>query len=339
MRRLFRIIRNTLLLAVAAIVIVAGVLAFNTLTHGSRQLQAAAVPRAPVDTQAAATRLSEAIRFRTISSYEKPDQHAEALQGMQAHIENSFPAFHAAARRELVAQYSLLYTWEGSDPKAAPIALLAHQDVVPVAPGTEKDWQQPPYDGVIADGFIWGRGAWHDKGNLYSMLEAAEVMAKAGFRPRRTIYFAFGHDEETAGTAGAKSIAALLASRGVRLDFVIDEGLLITEGILKGLDKPAALIGTAERACHAGAERAGCARPFVMPPRDTAIGMMSAALARLEDHRLPMQTAARGNVDTLAPEMTGRSRGVSTAGCSSHCCCANSKRAGPPRRWCAPPPR
>jgi carboxypeptidase PM20D1 len=313
MRRLIRIIRNIVLLAVAAIVIVAGVLAFNTLTHGSRQLQAAAVPRAPVDTQAAATRLGEAIRFRTISSYEKPDQHAEALQGMQAHIENSFPAFHAAARRELVAQYSLLYTWEGSDPKAAPIALLAHQDVVPVAPGTEKDWQQPPYDGVIADGFIWGRGAWDDKGNLYSMLEAAEVMARAGFRPRRTIYFAFGHDEETAGTAGAKSIAALLASRGVRLDFVIDEGLLITEGILKGLDKPAALIGTAEKG-YATLVLNAQAVPghSSMPPRDTAIGMMSAALARLEDHRLPMQirSTVAEMFDTLAPEMTGLNRVV-----------------------------
>ena len=31
-------------------------------------------------------------------------------------------------------------------------------DVVPVAPGTTKDWQQPPFEGVIADGFIWGRG-------------------------------------------------------------------------------------------------------------------------------------------------------------------------------------
>ena len=49
-----------------------------------------------------------------------------------------------------------------------------------------------------------------------------------------------------------------------------------------------------------------------MPPRDTAIGMMSAALARLEDHRLPMQI--RGTVaemfDTLAPEMTGFNRVV-----------------------------
>src|SRR5215204_2093242 len=208
MRRALRITRNILLLAIAVIVTLAGVLAFNTLTHGSRQLQVAAVPRAEVDAQAAAKRLSEAIRFRTISSYEKPDQHAEALRGMQAHIEKSFPAFHAAAKREIVARYSLLYTWEGSDaktldPKALPIALLAHQDVVPVAPGTEKDWQQPPFDGVISDGFIWGRGSWDDKGNLYSMLEAAEAMAKEGFRPKRTIYFAFGHDEETAGTRGA----------------------------------------------------------------------------------------------------------------------------------------
>ncbi len=313
MRRLIRIIRNILLLAIAVIVVLAGVLAFNTFTHGSRQLQVAAVPRAEVDAQAAARRLAEAIRFRTISSYEKPDQHAEALRGMRAHIEKSFPAFHAAAKREIVGRYSLLYTWAGSDPRAQPIAFLAHQDVVPVAPGTEKDWQQPPFDGVIADGFIWGRGSWDDKGNLYSMLEAAEAMAKAGFRPKRTIYFAFGHDEETAGTAGAKSIAALLASRGIRLDFVIDEGLLITEGIMKGLDKPAALIGVAEKG-YATLVLNAQAVPghSSMPPRDTAIGMMSAALARLEDHRLPMQIRATvaEMFDTLAPEMSGFNRVV-----------------------------
>ena len=47
--------------------------------------------------------------------------------------------------------------------------------------------------------------------------------------------------------AAPKAIAALLASRGVKLDFVLDEGLLITDGIIKGLDKPAALIGVAEK--------------------------------------------------------------------------------------------
>jgi carboxypeptidase PM20D1 len=313
LRRALKLIRNILLLLIAAILILAGILAFNTFTHRSRQLQVTATPRAEVDAKAAATRLAEAIRFRTISSYEKPDQHADALRGMQAHIEKSFPAFHATAKRETVADYSLLYTWEGSDPKTQPIALLAHQDVVPVAPGTEKDWQQPPYDGVIADGFIWGRGAWDDKGNLYSMLEAAEAMARGGFKPKRTIYFAFGHDEETAGTKGAKNIATLLASRGVKLDFVLDEGLLITEGMIKGLDKPAALIGVAEKG-YATLVLNAVATPghSSMPPKQTAIGMMAAALAQLEDHRLPMQI--RGSVldmfDTLAPEMNGFNRVV-----------------------------
>jgi carboxypeptidase PM20D1 len=312
MRRLIRIIRNFLLLLIAAIVVLAAVLLFNVFSHGSRQIEVAAAPRAPVD-PGTAMRLSEAIRFQTISNFLNPEQGADALRGLRTHIEKSFPAFHAAAKRELIGGHSLLYTWQGSDPRAAPIALLAHQDVVPVAPGTEKDWQQSPFDGVIADGFIWGRGSWDNKGNLYAMLEAAEQMAKQGFVPKRTVYFAFGHDEEVAGTRGAKAIAATLAARGVKLDFLLDEGLLITDGIMKGLDKPAALIGVAEKG-YATLVLTAQATPghSSMPPRQTAIGMMSAALARLEDQRLPMQV--RGTVsemfDTLAPEMSGFNRVV-----------------------------
>jgi carboxypeptidase PM20D1 len=139
MRSAFRILRNLLLALFAAIIVLAGVLAFNTFTHGSKQLQVAAVPRTQVDTQAAALRLAEAIRFRTISSHEKPDQHAEALRGMHTHIERSFPSFHAAAFFFNDTATTEIYTWEGSDPKAQPIGFLAHQDVVPVAPGTDKD--------------------------------------------------------------------------------------------------------------------------------------------------------------------------------------------------------
>jgi carboxypeptidase PM20D1 len=313
MRRFLKILRNVVVIAVVALAGLAAVVVFNTYAYPSRQLQVAAVAGIPVDEQAAAARLSEAIRFPTISSAEHPDQAAAPLRAMQAHIAASFPAFHAAATREVVGDYSLLYTWQGSDPQAKPIALLAHQDVVPIAPGTEKDWQQPPFAGVVADGYIWGRGSWDDKGNLYAILEAAEAMAKAGFRPKRTIYFAFGHDEEVTGQRGAKSIAALLQSRGVRLDFVLDEGLLITEGILKGLDRPMALIGVAEKG-YATLVLTAHATPghSSMPPRATAIGIMSAALVQLENKRMPMQI--RGVVaemfDTIAPEMSGFNRVV-----------------------------
>ena len=64
---------------------------------------------------------------------------------------------------------------------------------------------------------------------------------------------------------------------------------MITEGQIKGLDKPAALIGVAEKGYVTLTLKAHAAPGHSsMPPRDTAIGMMSAALARLEDHRLPM---------------------------------------------------
>ncbi|HWV97294.1 MAG TPA: M20 family peptidase [Xanthobacteraceae bacterium] len=313
MRRLMTWVGGGLAVILAAVVVLAGVVAVNTLRQSSRQIQVGALARADVDEQGAAARLSEAIRFRTISNFLNPEQDADALRGLRAHIAASFPAFHAVAKREIVGGHSLLYTWEGSEPAAKPIALLAHQDVVPVAPGTEKDWQHPPFDGVIADGFIWGRGSWDDKGNLYAILEAVEQMAKDGFRPTRTVYLAFGHDEEVSGQRGAKEISALLASRGVKLDFVLDEGLLITDGIMKGLDKPAALIGIAEKG-YATLVLTARATPghSSMPPRDTAIGMMAAALARLEDHSLPARV--RGAVGemfaTLAPEMSGFNRVV-----------------------------
>src|SRR4051794_13709067 len=103
MRRPLRLIRNILVLLVAALAILAGVLLFNVASNGSRQMQVAAVPRAAADEQAAAGRLGQAIRFQTISDYLNPDSDAEALHGLHAHIASSFPAFHAAAKREIIA--------------------------------------------------------------------------------------------------------------------------------------------------------------------------------------------------------------------------------------------
>ena len=70
-------------------------------------------------------------------------------------------------------------------------------------------------------------------------------------QPHRTLYLAFGHDEEVGGDKGAGSMASLLASRGVTLDFVVDEGgPILTDGLpsLLGVSTQIALVGTAEKA-------------------------------------------------------------------------------------------
>ena len=203
---------------------VVAVLAINTLRKGSRQLDVPPVPVLAVDEASAAQRLGEAVRLRTISSRSDANLSADQFKQLHALLQAKFPKTHAALKREVVGGLSLLYTWPGSKPELQPILLMAHQDVVPIATGTEKAWSTEPFSGEVKDGFVWGRGAWDDKGNLMAQLEAIEMLVASGYQPERTVHLAFGADEEVGGHRGAEQIAALLKERKVRLDCVIDEG-------------------------------------------------------------------------------------------------------------------
>jgi carboxypeptidase PM20D1 len=134
----------------------------------------------------------------------------------QGFADAEYPEVHSSLKREIVNAYSLLYTWEGRDTSLKPILISAHIDVVPVEPGTEDDWDYPPFSGEIADGFIWGRGTLDVKQSILGMLEAIEILVAEGFSPEHTIYLAFGHDEEIGGQNGAAEIAKLLAESVVR---------------------------------------------------------------------------------------------------------------------------
>lgn len=297
----------------ALLLVLVAAVAANTLRKGSRQLDVPPLAVLPVDEQGAAKRLGEAVRLRTISSRDDAQLNADQFQQYHALLAQRFPKTHAALKREVVNGLSLLYTWQGSKPDLKPILLLAHQDVVPIAPGTEGDWAVPPFSGAVKDGFIWGRGSWDDKGNLMSQLEAVEMLVASGFKPERTVYLAYGADEEVSGLRGAMAIAALLKQRGVHLDFVIDEGLLILDGILPGLSKPAAVIGVAEKG-YMSVELSVSATPghSSMPPKQgtSAIAMISTALKQLDDEQLPasIRGVSGEMFDTIAPEMSGLPR-------------------------------
>ena len=85
--------------------------------------------------------------------------------------------------------------------------LTAHQDVVPPGEG----WTFDPFAGKVEGGRIWGRGAVDYKCGYAGMLEAASFLLSTGFHPARTVYFAFGHDEEVGGALGAGAITEHLA--------------------------------------------------------------------------------------------------------------------------------
>jgi carboxypeptidase PM20D1 len=295
-----------ILLALAAVVaVLLAVVAVNTFRLTSRQVRVAPVTPMGVDAVGAAQRLAAALRFRTVSQQEGAPPAAEEFRGLREHLERSFPLVHARLRREIVGEQSLLYEWPGRDPALPAVLLAGHLDVVPVDPATEAAWSQPPFAGTIAGGYVWGRGAMDDKSGVLGILEAVEKLQAEGHEPQRTLFLAFGHDEEVGGHGGAARIADALRGRGVRLDYVLDEGLIVAEGILP-LRPPVGLIGIAEKgSLSLELSVAGEGGHSAMPPAQTAIGILAAAIGRVEAHSLPggVRGVARQTFEALGPEM------------------------------------
>jgi carboxypeptidase PM20D1 len=102
----------------------------------------------------------------------------------------------------------MLLRWPGSDPELLPVLFISHYDIVPVTDGTEGDWTHGPFSGAVADGHLWGRGTLDVKYSVAALLEAASRMIQDGVMLRRTVMFAFGHDEEVMIGEGMGAAAA-----------------------------------------------------------------------------------------------------------------------------------
>jgi len=298
-------------LAVALLLVLfGGVLVVRTAQLRPQTPLAPPIPRLQLDESALAQRLAEAIRIPTISRTDAPLD-AAAFEAFHALLAERFPRVHATLDVERVGGWSLLYRWAGSDTTRAPALLAAHIDVVPVEPGTAPQWQHPPFAGEIAQGFIWGRGALDDKSSLMAQLEAVEQLLARGFAPARTLYFAYGHDEEIGGANGAAQIARRLAERGLRLAFTLDEGSALTQGIIPGIERPVAAIMAGEKGYVTFRLTARAAGGHSsMPPPDGAIARLARALVKLDAQPLPARLTppVAAMLDRLAPEMSWGAR-------------------------------
>ncbi|VRC59923.1 ArcT [Streptococcus pneumoniae] len=75
------------------------------------------------------------------------------------------------------------------------LAILCHLDVVPS--GDEADWQTPPFEATIKDGWVFGRGVQDDKGPSLAALYAVKSLLDQGIQLKKRVRFIFGTDEET----------------------------------------------------------------------------------------------------------------------------------------------
>jgi carboxypeptidase PM20D1 len=280
--------------------------AVRGMTLSSRQLtDLPATDALDFDANAAARRLGEAVAIPSISNQDPTALNTDAFAALHEHLVTSFPLVHEQLQREVVADWSLLYTWNGSDPGAAPIAILAHQDVVSVEPGTEAEWTHPPFAGAVDDEWIWGRGTLDDKSMVYAAMEAVEALLAARHKPRRTVLLAFGHDEEIGGN-GAKVMAARMKERGQRPLLVLDEGAVVTEGIIPGVSAPVSIVGLGEKG-YLSVELVARSEGghSSMPPAETAVGILSRAIVALEDNPMParLEGPIRDMFECLAADM------------------------------------
>jgi carboxypeptidase PM20D1 len=285
------------LVAGAALVAAGSVIGYRTVTFapaGNEARESITLAAAPAfDIRAAAANLGQAIRFQTISNQNKADNKLDEWDRFHLWLQTTYPTMHGKMKREIVGGHTLVYQWEGSDPTLKPIILMAHQDVVPVTEGTEKDWKYPPFSGQIAENAVWGRGAVDDKGALIGLFEAFEALAKSGFAPKRGVYLVSGHDEEVGGT-GAKAAADLMATRGVKALFTIDEGSAIVRDapVVNG---PAIMIGVAEKGY--ATLRLTAKAPgghSSMPPSETGVVNLAKAIVAINDSPFPPELKGPG---------------------------------------------
>jgi acetylornithine deacetylase/succinyl-diaminopimelate desuccinylase-like protein len=150
-----------------------------------------------LETTAAIAR--DLIRFDTTNYGEgRSEGETEAAEYLGAHLE----------RLGLRPQYfdsepgrtSVIARVEGADRTKPALIVHGHTDVVPADPA---NWSVDPFEGIIRDGMLWGRGAVDMKDMDAMIVTALGDILESGRQPARDLIVAFFADEENGGVFGS----------------------------------------------------------------------------------------------------------------------------------------
>lgn len=300
-----KLLRRFLQFLLLGLLIIIGICTLNAIRFSSKQILVDPIESFPIEEQSIQN-IAQAIQIPTISSPVRAD--TSNLLKLDTFIRGMYPGIDTMLERLPVSALSQVFKWPGKNPKLSPILLMGHIDVVPVEQSALDDWLYPPFSGAIEDGYLWGRGTLDDKLAVFSILEAVERLLEEEYQPERTVYLAFGHDEEVGGEQGAIKIAQYFEKQGIQFEYILDEASVVLEEALPGLEAPVALIGVTEKGyatvtLTAQLEQGGHSS---MPPNETAIGVLSQAINKLEKHPFPahFDGATLDMLNRAGPEMS-----------------------------------
>ena len=232
------------------------------------------------DKDSAVSALQQLVRCKTVSYNDHSLEDDGEFRKLIDMLPKLYPnVFKACTFRELPDR-ALLFHWKGKSSHEAAV-MMAHYDVVPV---NEENWEKPPFEGIIEDGILWGRGTLDTKVTFNGVLSAADHLISKGFQPEQDIYFAFSGGEEVNGK-GAPNIVQYFEDNGIKLSMVVDEGGAVVENVFPGVKIPCGLIGIAEKGMMNVQYRTKSAGGHASAPKPhTPVGVLAAACKKVEDH-------------------------------------------------------
>ncbi len=267
----------------ALIALLLAVIIIRTLRFKPKSQPKALEGEEKVDRDTVIKNLQELVRCRTVSYRDPSLEDDTEFEKLISCLPTLYPNVYKECTLTRLDDRALLYRWRGKQ-EGEPAVMMAHYDVVPV---NADAWEKPPFDAILEDGVIWGRGTLDTKVTFASILYAADSLIAEGFVPEHDLYFAFSGGEEVNGK-GASNIVDYFEENKITPALVLDEGGAVVENVFPGVKAPCGMIGIAEKGMIDVCYRAKSAGGHASAPKPhTPVGTLSAACVKIENHPFP----------------------------------------------------
>ena len=262
-----------------AIVLFLAVVILRTLTFKPKKLEEVDKTEEIFDKDKAISNLQTLVKFKTVSYRDSSLEDDSEFEGLIAKLPELYPNVFEKCELMRFENRGLLFKWKGKGEGDASV-MMAHYDVVPV---DEEKWDKSPFDGIIEDGVLWGRGTLDTKATFNGVLTSADHLIANGFVPEKDVYFAFSGGEEINGM-GAVNIVNYFYDNNIKIGLVVDEGGAVVENVFPGVKAPCGLIGIAEKGMMDVQYRVTTNGGHASAPAPhTPVGVLSAACCNMEN--------------------------------------------------------
>ncbi|MEM2995541.1 MAG: M20/M25/M40 family metallo-hydrolase [Candidatus Bathyarchaeia archaeon] len=160
------------------------------------------------------TLLSDLIRINTVNP---PGNETEAAKYLAETLEKD--GFNCEVLESAPGRGNLITRLKGEGEKPS-LLLLSHLDVVAANP---KEWSVNPFEGLVKNGFVWGRGAVDMKSMTAIEVMVMKLLKRNGVKPKGDVILTATADEEKGGEAGAGWLMRTYPEK-VWADYVLNEG-------------------------------------------------------------------------------------------------------------------